>query len=750
MRVDKSVILVNALVGITLLSATILSSTITSATAENTDIIDQVNVTVPVSCSMEATGMDSHITQLHNNEYNSNVGTTNAKAYCNDVNGFAIYAIGYTDDTDGKNVLTDSNLASTNDITTGVTTSGDYSKWAMKLTIPTSPTPTYPLSIQNNFDSFHTVPDDYTMVAKRTSATDAGSSAIGSTFTTTYQIYIGPTQSAGTYEGQVKYVLVHPDYVDQETMRNAVTVVFDGNGLTFLGGATTNTVKYANLCEPGGYGYVGNTTYTTIGTSNLNSDGTQNQNSPYTDNEHVLQTFTLPGADKVKVVVDYGTTSGTAEAIAIEGTWDGDWDNFNADWDNDWIYYDDNASGTVTRIVNGNTVTIFSDSWNTPESGYDYGYYFKVYPVYNTEQPNTTYEELPSTGNCSIVPISGNYESLNDTWYSTIDSNKYNFVGEDEIKNFIEANGNLFSDTPTTLYRGLTWDEAYANAEKTKTGNYYTVQDADDSICSVVGIGQHTSVLDNRDNTVYNISKLKDGNCWFLDNLALDLTDTNVQSALSSSNTNALNETINYLIGVSTGTSSDRYARSAVTTDWSSNDSVEYPKINKESKNIIPANSSLGNGNHKVGIYYNYCAASAGSYCYNITKGSTSADEDICPINWSLPEYRDFDNLITAYNLEIDWEGADGLPLDTGTESGVRYNLSLPYSGWLENDGGFGGGEQGISSIWWSSSILQMTHETFAKHLSLTGDHFQDVSYGFYTERDKGASIRCMLPTNIR
>ena len=268
MRKTHTVIL-GSLISITLLSAVILSSTITSATTENTDIIDQVNVTVPVSCSMEATGMDSHITQLHNNEYNSNVGTTNAKAYCNDVNGFAIYTIGYTDDTDGKNVLTDSNLASTNDITTGVTTSGDYSKWAMKLTTPTNPTPTYPLSIQNNFDSFHTVPDDYTMVAKRTSATDAGSSAIGSTFTTTYQIYIGPTQSAGTYEGQVKYVLVHPSDAEVETQPSSQTATpgcinYFPNGNNVVGtmgcqSATDNAkvMLLASNFSRDGYGFAG-------------------------------------------------------------------------------------------------------------------------------------------------------------------------------------------------------------------------------------------------------------------------------------------------------------------------------------------------------------------------------------------------------------------------------------------------------------------------------------------------------------
>ena len=114
----------------TLFSGVILSSTITSATDDT--VIDEVNVTVPVSCSLSASGMDSHITELYNNEYDSNVGITNIKAYCNDVNGFAIYAIGYTDDIDGKNVLTDSNLSSTNDITTGVATTGSDSKWAMK------------------------------------------------------------------------------------------------------------------------------------------------------------------------------------------------------------------------------------------------------------------------------------------------------------------------------------------------------------------------------------------------------------------------------------------------------------------------------------------------------------------------------------------------------------------------------------------------------------------------------------------
>ena len=135
------------------------------------------------------------------------IGTTTLKAYCNDNEGFAIYAIGYTDETDGKNVLASSTLGTDYDIMTGTLTSGN-SQWAMKLA--TDSGGTYPIILQNSYDSYHNVPTEYELVAKRTSGTDVGVDAIGSTLTTTYQVYASATQPADTYEGKVKYVMVHP------------------------------------------------------------------------------------------------------------------------------------------------------------------------------------------------------------------------------------------------------------------------------------------------------------------------------------------------------------------------------------------------------------------------------------------------------------------------------------------------------------------------------------------------------------
>ena len=204
----------------TIFSATILSSTYVFA--DNDSVVDQINITVPVSCTMTGTGMDSHNAEINNGQYNSNIGTTTLKAFCNDNEGFSIYAVGYTDNEIGKNVLTSSTLGPTYDIITGTAISGNTSNWAMKLATVSNPTPTYPIIIMGSTDdtgkqvgdpdysTFQNVPSSYAKVAKRESSTDVGTNAEGTTLTTTYQAYISPTQAAGTYTGQVKYTMVHP------------------------------------------------------------------------------------------------------------------------------------------------------------------------------------------------------------------------------------------------------------------------------------------------------------------------------------------------------------------------------------------------------------------------------------------------------------------------------------------------------------------------------------------------------------
>ncbi|MBO4854889.1 hypothetical protein J5500_00600, partial [Candidatus Saccharibacteria bacterium] len=75
-----------------------------TALADDDTVVDQINVTVAESCTLAGVGMDSHVATLHNDEYSGHsgssyvngIGKTTLTAFCNDYNGFSIYAIGFT------------------------------------------------------------------------------------------------------------------------------------------------------------------------------------------------------------------------------------------------------------------------------------------------------------------------------------------------------------------------------------------------------------------------------------------------------------------------------------------------------------------------------------------------------------------------------------------------------------------------------------------------------------------------------
>ena len=253
--------------------STVVFGAILSSDFVTADVVDSINVTVPVSCTMSGVGMNSHTASLGPGETNSHVGETTVSVFCNDNDGFAVYAVGFTNDTFGDNKMISTTLEDEDYIYTGTDTGGEDSLWAMKLTPQTSPTPTYPVTIQNGFDSFHNVPNNYTLVAKRTGGTDVGAAATGSVFTTTYQVYITPLQFADTYVGKVKYTLVHPSDDAPNQPRscsggkicywpNAGAKVADTMGDQTINSSATYAALWAYNFKRPGYGFIGwSTTY---------------------------------------------------------------------------------------------------------------------------------------------------------------------------------------------------------------------------------------------------------------------------------------------------------------------------------------------------------------------------------------------------------------------------------------------------------------------------------------------------------
>lgn len=200
---NKHILIPLMLLNVTFFIGAFLMSSYVSA---DDSAVDNVAVTVPASCTISGTGITSHNATIPNGTYQADIGTTTLKALCNDTDGFAIYATGYTGNTIGEtnsNKLVGTTNPSTT-ISTGTATSGNTSNWAMKLA--TSSGTTYPLTLDNGFGSYSSVPNSYTKVAHRDSATDVGTNAAGSTLTTTYAAYMNQTQAADTYSGQVIYI----------------------------------------------------------------------------------------------------------------------------------------------------------------------------------------------------------------------------------------------------------------------------------------------------------------------------------------------------------------------------------------------------------------------------------------------------------------------------------------------------------------------------------------------------------------
>ncbi|MBR0468054.1 hypothetical protein IJJ53_04140 [Candidatus Saccharibacteria bacterium] len=199
-----------------IISALVLSSFHSSA-AELSQA-DDLAISIPTSCTLSSFINDKHSKSILNGTYESGIGQTILTTYCNDKNGYVVYASGFSNNELGNNKLISNINDNINnyDIVSGTATSGTTSNWAMKLstsdidssiinTNAGTDTPTIEPAYNNQYA---VVPTNWTKVASKSSGTVA--SATGSSFTTTYAVYASTTQPAGTYNGQVRYLLAHP------------------------------------------------------------------------------------------------------------------------------------------------------------------------------------------------------------------------------------------------------------------------------------------------------------------------------------------------------------------------------------------------------------------------------------------------------------------------------------------------------------------------------------------------------------
>ncbi len=155
-------------------------------------------------------------------------------------------------------------------------------------------------------------------------------------------------------------------------------------------------------------------------------------------------------------------------------------------------------------------------------------------------------------------------------------------------------------------------------------------------------------------------------------------------------------------IAVANANSSNYYDRPAIAKSGTCNNAycVNNPTsgnwtYDSVTQTTINGKTSYAQG--KIGIYYNFCAASAGSYCYtsgaSINRPNTAIDaaEDICPSGWRMPTGGaistsgnnngggEFQNLYSKYNNAKLFQEALSTPLSGNFGNGKA--LSQGYYG---------------------------------------------------------------------
>ena len=262
--------------------------------------------------------------------------------------------------------------------------------------------------------------------------------------------------------------------------------------------------------------------------------------------------------------------------------------------------------------------------------------------------------------------------------------------------------------------------EVVGDADITLTGQNVTtaIQNLSSSSCT----STPTPVFDNRDNQVYWIKRLDDGNCWMMDNL--NLGAVYLSNNLTSSNTN-LSTTIS-------ASDFNSYRKASGGESYTSAEYIVVTKANSETNDDVDETSGT-----KYGALYNYCAASAGTICMSMDSESNNATYDICPAGWRMPKSGAVNSGTNEFNnlyINSSYDTYDKMRAPV-SENGGAFAIAGRFY-----DGGAPTGQSRFAG-WWSSS--KYTNNNMAI-LGITASS-SSVSTLSGFNRAQGRSIRCIL-----
>ena len=607
---------------------------------------------------------------------------------------------------------------------------------------------------------FSPVPTLSSPATIRTPLTTPASSNINDNFKIYYGVNSAPSMSVGTYkmipdtnnsnnDGTLVYTATIADTCIAYTVHYDPSGIFEGQTITGTGTVADQTM-YEGVATNLTNSYftgptISGTTYYFTGW-NTAQDGS---GTAYTRGQSVIDLTTV------------GNT------ITLYAQW--------TDCPGDTICYDNN--GATGPIVNNSIATTANHSIGSTKTSIDYlhppNYYRTNYGFLGWStikmDPNDSDYATKFSNATSAGKVFGPNESIN------IIAGQYNNSGLKLYAVWLPK---------STSYTMQTFTETRCSDSLTEI--VYENENNSPSLVTFTTKGKPSITLDSfialqdaRDNNVYTVAKLTDGNCWMLENLRLEANSTigNTNKALAQGYRNdptygnflgladaenanfdgtidTPNESITansiYYAGTLSGTATIDITQ----TNFAAS---RIPRYNNSNTQSTAASSLSGNNTYSYGNYYTWPAAMANTAYYN-SKTSTDSDGDtsetagtsICPTGWMLPYGGITDNGNSSggfTRLSTSMGGANASMNSSSTPTGEimskrlrQFPNNYVYSGWFYQTSAQSRGNTGATGHYLSSTAMTGGNHAYILYIG-TNRIYLDIG----DKRAIGNSIRCLI-----